>query len=130
MSAREAYVSLENTTIYDLTLDMNSINLRHGEWVRYPPGQIDAGTTGNWRSDSGGFMTGTEGTLRYYINDEKWNPETWNPDNWVSVHWKIPYSGTNGADGDTSDHYRYLCKVVSNDIKGSKPHMDFQLSSK
>jgi hypothetical protein len=88
MPARSVTCILLNATARALTLDVQFQELLHGEWMsgRMPPSSIAPGSFGKWESESGGFMTGTEGVLSYNIQgiDEK-----------LQLHWNNPYAGSN-----------------------------------
>ena len=84
-SARSVLAYFNNQTSFTLTLQ--SASLQGGEWVTKPPGTIAAGTKGKWQSDSDGFMTGTEGTCIYHLNDGQTTE--------CKLHWDNPYTGSN-----------------------------------
>jgi len=128
MSARECTVYLINNTVYDLTLDSNNEYVDHGYFTENPPTTIPAGTTGHWKSNSDGFMTGTEGHVGYFINDDEWNDANDTPKNWVYVHWDDPYAGHNSYSTDVSDKDRYSCSQ-NGDISGNHSTMHFTLVS-
>lgn len=89
MSARSTVAKLQNNSGRTLYLDSTSIQLAHGEWVTYPPEKIPNGQTGQWQTDSDGFMTGTEGRLQYQFADDDGIEN-------VRVYWDNPYIGNNG----------------------------------
>ncbi|MFJ9690834.1 aegerolysin family protein [Kitasatospora sp. NPDC101183] len=83
-SARSTAVSLYNGTTS--TIYRNYSDLSHGVWDdATPPENIEANKTGSWGSHSSGFMTGTEGEVRYQVAGGQ-----------VVIHWNNPFSGSNG----------------------------------
>ena len=65
MAARSTAISLHNETGFDLIKP--EIDLPHGQWIDpwQPPSRIAAQSVGEFRSESDGFITGTEGSVRY-----------------------------------------------------------------
>ncbi|QWT21567.1 hypothetical protein KPL74_06060 [Bacillus sp. NP157] len=68
----------------------------HGQFTDpwYPPASIAPGGMAEWRSESDGFMTGTEGTVRYstaVIEGSSGHTE------FLDVHWDNPFIGGNSA---------------------------------
>ncbi|WP_057176780.1 hypothetical protein [Paraburkholderia caribensis] len=65
MAARSTEIALHNET--DFPLVKIEDGLESGEWTDpwYPPAIIEPHRVGEWRSESDGFMTGTEGHVRY-----------------------------------------------------------------
>jgi len=82
MSAREVHVTLINKT--HSTLNLNKKSLAHGEWIENPPSTIHPGEIVTWRTDSAGFLTGTEGRAYYKDGDE----------NTIELWWDNPYIGS------------------------------------
>lgn len=67
-------------------LILHNMNVSHGVWVTNPPQRLEAHSSAAFRTDSDGFMTGTEGWM------------TWVPEGssaWITIHWDLPFSGTN-----------------------------------
>ena len=87
-SARSVIVKLENQTSAILMLQQDTLFLDHGEWVIYPPQNIYPTQTAEWRTDSNGFMTGTEGrcTYQFIAGSQIAN---------AKIHWDNPYVGGN-----------------------------------
>src|ERR1700737_1298225 len=89
MSARSTQIFLHNETNFALT--KLEEDLPHGEWGhdggQRPPQSIAPNATAEMGSDSSGFLTGTEGSVRYRIEDGKSSS--------CYFHWDNPYSGTN-----------------------------------
>ncbi|ARP90346.1 hypothetical protein CAL14_08625 [Bordetella genomosp. 9] len=81
MSAREVHVWFYNCT--HVPLQLISKSLSHGEWEVKPPDVVYPGDTAYWRSDSDGFLTGTEGKAHYSTPDGM-SIELW---------WDNPYVG-------------------------------------
>lgn len=117
-AARSVVVTLQNNTPFDLQLNSNSESLPHGEWDDYPPSFIRSGERGEWKSESDGFATGTQGSVSYYILDQSRNS--------VSVSWDDPYAGSNSDGGSVSDGNRYKLDMPSS-IHGNNAEMDFTL---
>ncbi|MFD8785380.1 Crystal protein ET79 [Kitasatospora sp. NPDC059599] len=82
-AARSTDVSLYNGTkdvIY-----RNYTSLSHGVWGSVtPPDAIKAADTVSWSSESSGFMTGTEGEVRYQLRTGE-----------AVIHWDNPFAGSN-----------------------------------
>ncbi|MGR4884573.1 Crystal protein ET79 [Streptomyces sp. LARHCF249] len=85
MAARSTQVKLQNRT--PNTMDRTSSSLSHGTWSEnmIPPDRVYPFGDGTWRSESNGFMTGTEGAAVYSML---------NVGN-VSIGWNNPFSGSN-----------------------------------
>ncbi|WP_036254404.1 hypothetical protein [Methylobacter sp. BBA5.1] len=94
MAARTVRCFLSNQT--DTAFTYVSDEHDHGQFTDpwYPPAVIAPGSIGQWRSESDGFMTGTEGNVRY---------STSVPDadgghtEFIEVHWDNPFIGQNNA---------------------------------
>jgi len=96
MASRSTNVTLINNT--DLTLILTQATLSHGVWSDglYPPEKIAPHSKGNWQSESDGFMTGTEGTVTYTVENGTGN---------VVIHWDNPYAGGNGYSSSAPNGY-------------------------
>ena len=70
--------------------------LDHGIWVSTPPNSIDPTQTADWKSESAGFMTGTEGWVIY-------RPEGVGKD--IRLHWDNPFVGSNSYDESAPPGY-------------------------
>ena len=106
MSARSVKATLHNNTRFYLELLPDAMSLLHGEWTTYPPAQIAPGETGSWQTDSGGFMTGTEGSLKYqFVDTESTSPLIQS----LKCYWDDPYAGGNN----------YSISSSTPDVKGS-----------
>jgi len=96
MAARSTRVRLVNRALLwwmpdraePLNLRRTSMELEHGEWVTKPPLMI--GDFGEWESESNGLLTGTEGRVRYQIEDID-GVRIGD----IYVHWNNPFSGSN-----------------------------------
>ena len=100
MSAREVHVTFYNCT--DSILTLTSTDKKGGEWVDNPPDTIYPGQTVYWRTDSDGFMTGTEAYAYYQTTDGVS----------IEVYWDNPYGGTDKSaiyfnGNEASDDYTY-----------------------
>ncbi len=84
MAARSADVTLINET--DRSLNKIDESIDHGEWNNHPPDTIAPHSTVTWGSESAGFLTGTEGSVRYHIGGES-DP--------VWLFWDVPWTNTN-----------------------------------
>jgi hypothetical protein len=75
--------------------------LDHGEWNTDPypmPGGIPANDLGQWCTQADGFLTGTQGWVRYYPVRHGQTPSfpTSPPDEeTIYIEWDAPYAGTN-----------------------------------
>lgn len=96
LAARSTSVSFSNSTRHTTLLRVGW-GLDHGEWDAEPPDEVGPQSNVSWGSESSGFLTGTEGWVRYYplplgspivpspVPDE----ET------IYIHWDNPYAGSN-----------------------------------
>lgn len=68
-------------------MSLSNASLSNGVWTNnmYPPKTIAANGDASWQSESDGFLTGTEGTVTYYLANF----------GDVKVSWNDPYSGSN-----------------------------------
>ena len=91
MPARTARCIFFNQTNLDMTL-VSSDDLVHGDYTGswHPPKVIKGGSRAEWRSESDGVLTGTEGYLTYSIAvPDQANGHT----EFVKIHWDNPYIG-------------------------------------
>ena len=58
-AARSTHVIIKNNTDHNMTFVSGSV--KHGIVTQKPPHSIPAGSVGDLRAESNGFMTGTEG---------------------------------------------------------------------
>ncbi|TWP33424.1 beta/gamma crystallin-related protein [Leekyejoonella antrihumi] len=110
-AARSTDSTLLNAT--GLPLARTGIELDHGIWVTTPPISIGAGQTGGWRTESSGFLTGTEGRATYQGGSVT-----------ATVHWDNPYVGSNSADGTASGGDSRLFELAGS---GDNSTSDFAL---
>jgi hypothetical protein len=108
-SAREVEVFMTNSTRCDLVLV--TARLDHGEWVRFPPRFVERGDTVDWRSDSNGVLTGTEGEADYVTQGCR-NPA--NNTKRIHLHWNNPYVGSNSYDAAGTDA-AFRSRIVGGD---------------
>ncbi len=89
MSARSTQIFIHNETEYKL--EKTEESLPHGEWGhaggQRPPQMIPAHAVAEIGSDSSGVATGTEGSVRYRIEDGKGSS--------LYFHWNNPFEGRN-----------------------------------
>jgi hypothetical protein len=90
MASRTVRCIFKNLT--GSTLSLVSENLEHGiytdPWT--PPASIGPKGVGEWRTESDGFMTGTEGRCRYSISVGMGTE-------FVDLWWDNPFIGSNGS---------------------------------
>jgi hypothetical protein len=128
MAARSTAIALHNETEFDLINP--EIELPHGQWTDpwQPPSRISAHSIGEFRSESDGFLTGTEGSVRYHFDHG--GAAT------VYVHWDNPFDGVNsyhqftdngfevyhtGGDGNDARIDVFLLVSVPHFVPGFKP---------
>ncbi|PHM69655.1 aegerolysin family protein [Xenorhabdus sp. KJ12.1] len=81
-SARSTDITIYNNT--SKTLTISSMELLHGQWAHKPPYNIFPNGSGYFRSESNGFLTGTEGIAKYRLRDNS---------SMFTINWDIPYWG-------------------------------------
>ena len=117
MSARSTAVTFTNGTRNTSLLLVDS-GLAHGEWSSEPPNVIGPGQDVNWGSQSDGFLTGTEGYVRYFPfpagTDDVGVPSPVPDDATVYLYWDNPYIGSNSYDQSAPSPY-----AVSREGSGS-----------
>jgi hypothetical protein len=98
MAARSVDMTLFNETRNTLLIKVSS-NLDHGIFGREPPDKIGPQTAWNWSAESSGFMTGTEGWVRYFPvpagSDNIGIPSPVPDGETVYLYWDNPYGGSN-----------------------------------
>ncbi|GGR51058.1 hypothetical protein WEB32_34810 [Streptomyces netropsis] len=99
-AARSTEVKFHNGT--GCQLIRQSYGLDHGIWSQgqEPPHTVSNTQDVSWKSESNGFMTGTEGSVTYRTSNCE---EGWRNDRPVRFHWNNPYAGSNGYDIDGTD---------------------------
>lgn len=97
MATRSTRILFHNQTNYSLVKIEEG--LQHGEWTNpwKPPDLISPNNNTEWRSESDGLATGTEGSVKYGINNGE--------DASVYIHWDNPFSGTNKYHQFTGDKF-------------------------
>eukprot|EP01084_Bolivina_argentea_P045674 84075_1 len=83
-ASRSVVVVFHNISTF--RLNRTNEELDHGAWAVLPPEFIEANHHVTFGSESDGFMTGTQGTVTYFIID---GPGS------VLLRWDNPYSGGN-----------------------------------
>lgn len=128
MAVRSTRIVFHNNTGFSLSKLEES--LPHGEWTDpwSPPNGITPNNTTEWRSESDGVATGTEGSVRYRINNGE--------DASVYMHWNNPFLGSNkyhqftgdkfevfktGGGGDDATVEFTLLDSVPHFVRGFKP---------
>jgi hypothetical protein len=94
MPARTVRCFLDNQT--DSPLFFDSDHHDHGEFTGgwSPPAVIAPGTTGEWRTESDGILTGTEGRVKYGTGV---TTSAGSHMEFLDCYWDNPYIGTNEA---------------------------------
>ncbi|GLW73501.1 hypothetical protein Kpho02_58000 [Kitasatospora phosalacinea] len=105
IAARSTVVKLNNWT--GCTLTREGWSLAHGIWSLEPPVRIADQQQGFWASESNGFATGTEGTVRFF-SENCANPVL--NGRIVQLHWNNPYVGSNSYDSNGTDLKFYVPK--------------------
>ena len=109
MASRSTAVVFTNTTrntgLYKVDED-----LPHGVWTTEPPEFIGPGAQVVWGSESDGFLTGTEGKVRYLPGpadtDNIGIPVPLADSDAVIVHWDNPYVGSNSYNASAPAPYQ------------------------
>jgi Domain of unknown function (DUF5050) len=94
MSARAVYLDffsfVNNTQLF-----LVGSGLSHGEWNESPPAVIDGAQTATWSSVSDGFLTGTEGWVRYFpARNASQVPSNIADKETIYITWDNPYAGS------------------------------------
>src|SRR5689334_2318917 len=95
MAARSVKATLVNQADRKL-VRAGEPHLDHGEWITEPPGSIDPGTNGEWKSESNGVATGTEGWVEYTLGGV---------DGKSHFGWNNPFVGSNSYDHSAPPGY-------------------------
>jgi hypothetical protein len=109
MPVRSVRITLSNNTLYNLTL-IGLAGPCHGDWTDpqnpwpngwMPPHTIPSRTRAQWETNSAGFLTGTEGWVRYQIENHDDDPVQPTPPppqmpvkcrpELVYIHWTNPF---------------------------------------
>jgi hypothetical protein len=103
------YVALSNDTRNTLLIKVAQ-GLDHGEWGTEPPDRIaPGGRIYQWESHSDGFLTGTEGWVRYYpvaASDNIVIPSPVPDAETIYIHWDNPFVGSNSYDTTAPNPYQ------------------------
>jgi hypothetical protein len=127
MAARSTAVVFHNET--DFILIKIEEDLPHGQWTDpwQPPQTIPSRSTSEWRSESDGIATGTQGSIR--LSAQNGNGLS------VYFHWDNPFDGTNsyhqftdaefevfhtGGDGNDARVDVFLRASVSHFVPGAQ----------
>jgi hypothetical protein len=95
MPARSVRITLSNNTPFPLTRVGNGV-LCHGKWTDggwSPPQQIPLRSSGQWQSESDGFLTGTQGWIKYILGNTDTEQKTGDkclPEE-IFVYWDNPF---------------------------------------
>ncbi|HEY5242605.1 MAG TPA: hypothetical protein VIJ22_14095 [Polyangiaceae bacterium] len=96
MAKRTTRVTLSNNTPFDLDLVGSGV-LCHGKWTEggwAPPAKIPGKTGASWQSQSDGFLTGTEGWVKYVIQNTGVDARSGGIpclNELVYIHWDNPF---------------------------------------
>jgi hypothetical protein len=93
-AARSTHVIIKNNTNHRMI--GRKIRIKHGKGVTVPS-RIDPGSTGEWRAESKGIATGTEGSVTYTLDGI--NGE-------AIFYWDNPFVGKNSASGSAPSGYK------------------------
>ncbi|PHM31231.1 hypothetical protein [Xenorhabdus innexi] len=118
MVDRSVVILFDNKTKFHLVIDEKWMYIYHGRWSKNlkPPKNIKSYSQAWWGSESNGFMTGTEGYVRYSIMDGE--SETGDvSNNWVQIRWENPYYGFNSYPSTISNNDLY--SITRNPNTGS-----------
>jgi hypothetical protein len=100
---RSVRITLSNNTPFNLTLvdpSIASTDPCHGNWTDggwRPPPVIAPKTHGQWQTESSGLGTGTEGWVKYVIENTDFDSRTVTrcPQELVYIHWDNPFVWNN-----------------------------------
>src|ERR1700761_4548311 len=98
-AARSVHVQFNVENMSNTSLVLVGSGLDHGEWSSglTPPNELAPPVTAiDWQSESDGFLTGTQGWVRYYPISPGAKVPTNVPDSetiWIT--WDDPYVGSN-----------------------------------
>lgn len=129
MPSRITYVAFLNDTHNTLLIKVSQ-GLSHGEWGVEPPDRMTPGAQiYQWESHSDGFLTGTEGWVRYYpvaiTSDNIVIPSPVPDSETLYIHWDNPFEGSNSY--DTSAPYPYQLTQEGNQ-EGDQAAVEYHLS--
>jgi hypothetical protein len=95
MPRRSTAITLSSNTGLDLT-PIGTAGPCHGSWTNEvsPPSMIPKKTCAGWEAESSGFLTETEGLVKYRIS----NPAPCQLE-LVFIYWNNPFVWQGGSDG-------------------------------
>jgi hypothetical protein len=100
MPARSVKLTLSNNTSFALTL-VGASGPCHGSWTDplQPPSVIQPRSHGTWESESSGILTGTEGWVKYVIENDDHDSNSGQPcmHELVYIHWDNPFVWDNST---------------------------------
>lgn len=110
MAARSVHVQFNVEAMPNTKLVLVGSGLSHGEWSSglQPPNSLTPPTTSvEWQSESDGFLTGTQGWVRYYPVTPGGNAPANPPDqDTIYITWDDPYTGANAYSSTAPSPYR------------------------
>ncbi len=110
-SSRSTSVEFSNDTRNTLLIKVAQ-GLDHGEWGAEPPDRMTpGGHIYQWESHSDGFLTGTEGWVRYYpvaTNDNIVIPSPVPDEATIYIHWDNPFVGSNSYNTTAPNPYQVV----------------------
>jgi hypothetical protein len=117
-AARSVIVVVLNGT--GSTLSLAGKSLSHGIWTPgwEPPPKIDNGATAQWRTESNGVLTGTEGEALYKIASSTGQ---------VRFYWDNPFVGTNSYEASAPNG---LSAAKSAGGQGNRTYVQFYIGLK
>lgn len=95
MAARSTHVIFENRTGWERALEKTRDHLDHGVWSDSPPDLV--GDSAEWRSESSGVLTGTEGSVDFKVTGPSLSTLLS-----MHLHWNNPFVGGNDYDGSAT----------------------------
>jgi hypothetical protein len=112
MAARSAHVQLNVESMPNTQIVLVGSGLSGGEWSSglQPPAALTgmAGTTSiEWQSESDGFLTGTQGWVRYYpVTPGGRAPASPPDEDTIFMTWDVPYDGVNSYASSAPQPYK------------------------
>lgn len=109
MAARSVHVQLDVEAMPNTKLVLVGSGLSHGEWssgLQPPESLTPAVTSISWQSECDGFLTGTQGWVRYYPVTPGGNAPANPPaEDTIYITWDNPYSGGNSYSSTAPSPY-------------------------
>jgi hypothetical protein len=110
MAARSVHVQFDVSAMPNTQLVLVGSGLSHGEWSAgsQPPESLTPPITSiTWQSESDGFLTGTQGWVRYYPVTPGGSAPANPPDeDTIYITWDDPYVGSNSYSSTAPSPYR------------------------